>query len=1775
MSTMSSDEEEFYDADDSVSNVNHVEEENRSPASQQDSLHSQCHQTHEEPVPPEKVQVSEVTFNSVCLSWDTPAGEVWSYRVSCSCDGKTFQEMKTHSNSHTFSNLTPGKEYSFHVSTQLKNGNLSKPVVISAHLQPVPPEKVQVSEVTCNSVCLSWDTPSGEVWGYRVSCSCDGKTFQETKTHSNSHTFSNLTPGMKYSFHVSTQLKNGNLSKSVVTSAHSKTQLESLLEDLGLQKYYPGKLSLSDVLKIEEKTVTDDSAECHSDLSWCFLKRLMMVNVTARNVKCTPVSELTSDATNESKDLDHLDDMVNNPNLCDTINPLDIVTALFLCSNGFLQQEIALKMSMCQFSVPLLLPSSGTHQCTLMLWAMRDIVKKYRPHSLLENKGFTEERIVSSELPMVSFVRLGECSFSKSAILNKLLSNSQQYHDTFIHRDMECGDSPRKISDGLVEISWYLPCGNKNMDIFAESVAVANLRGDIASFEKQYSFLCQASAAVFVFFDNMDSQFLLKGQHNKAKIFLVCNVQCKSFSLDALKKVAAELNLNKSNIILKNKQMNDADFVKNLRNIVRDVVNNTETKMQVEQMANIADKLEILVDEDSPECKSAKQNADAITKKIQDIPKYKDDQLLLQGKLWKELTCLEKEECRLKEARDENIETYKSNLQEKKRKLRKQQNDYDMSSAMGCFIQAISSPGLERSYFLKWMRINLDNLSREKLSGLREQYKEKCQNSENKEEIKDLDLQLSNSSLGIEHFLREMGQLYECAASLPETEASRQQLRHLPRLCAELLLDGFPVELVDGDASNIPMRWVADVLSTLNDMVSPKNKILVITVLGVQSTGKSTLLNTMFGVQFAVSSGRCTRGAFMLLIKVEEDFKKVINCDFLVIIDTEGLKSPELAQLDDSYEHDHELATLVVGLSDVTIINIAMENLTEMKDILQIVVHAFLRMKEVGKKPKCQFVHQNVSDVSAHDKNVRDRTLLLQQLNEMTQAAARMEKKEENKNFTDVMEYNPDTGNWYIPGLWQGNPPMAPVSAGYSEAVYELKKNIVKILGETKSTANKVLDFLEWTKSLWTAVKHENFIFSFRNSLVADAYMTLCTNFNKWEWEFKKHMYTWTTTAERNIANFDTSEAETEEPNLDNLLCRLSNDALSELSKWEAALLQNLEQYFKQSDGHVHLVERYREDFSNSTKSLRGRLESSVLNQLKAAADIQQGNSKVKRLNKDHTKKLEDKVFQLIYECRKNNADMTDEELDKEFDKMWDKTVSELSLTDLKVSDIFGKVEYQLRINLSHKGSHASELLSQRKLPECGKESFKIKPEVWYKRIFRQDFTTALQQMSDSIIKSCKEKVSGHVQKKTNYHDTYILEILHLIDEGLNKSKDLQISIGMEVALKQHICGKSAHDFQKMHEDFIEENDPLKCLDKNKDKYRVDFKDIFLKRDQCQKKAEEFAKLCLRPAVEAYVSSSLGPDVIDAMLEGDNSAQFGTRILFQYSILKDLLSEFKFKKYLSFICSYEDFAKTWIFDQILKKFSNGTKMSELEDRHLTKSTDHIIKAIKEVQMKKSKNLLEFVEEIRKELKELVIPQDAFVAFNILNNANQEQFAHYLTISVEEMKQALRESFKQKDTKDRFEGLGMNPQDELFKKVIGCGKQCPFCTAPCEAGGEAHKEHWASIHRPQGLGQFRWHDSKKLVTDICSSAVNSEMRFRCHATNYESHPYQKYREIFPDWNIQADSSIEASDYWKYVMTEFNHKFAQTHGAKSADIPSAWHDIKRDSAEKSLNVSFNVK
>ncbi len=85
------------------------------------------------------------------------------------------------------------------------------------------------------------------------------------------------------------------------------------------------------------------------------------------------------------------------------------------------------------------------------------------------------------------------------------------------------------------------------------------------------------------------------------------------------------------------------------------------------------------------------------------------------------------------------------------------------------------------------------------------------------------------------------------------------------------------------------------------------------------------MLNAMFGLEFAVSAGRCTRGAFMQLIRVSDEMKTQMKLDYILVVDTEGLRALELAGTSTRH-HDNELATFVVGLGNLTLINIFGEN---------------------------------------------------------------------------------------------------------------------------------------------------------------------------------------------------------------------------------------------------------------------------------------------------------------------------------------------------------------------------------------------------------------------------------------------------------------------------------------------------------------------------------------------------------------------------------------------------------------------------------------------------------------------------------------------------------------------------------------------------------------------------------------------------------------------------------------------------------------------------------
>ncbi|KAI3359330.1 hypothetical protein L3Q82_002840 [Scortum barcoo] len=341
------------------------------------------------------------------------------------------------------------------------------------------------------------------------------------------------------------------------------------------------------------------------------------------------------------------------------------------------------------------------------------------------------------------------------------------------------------------------------------------------------------------------------------------------------------------------------------------------------------------------------------------------------------------------------------------------------------------------------------------------------------------------------------------AVNTQQTERGPTDWSKYPELAAELMISGHPMELMDGDAGHVPLTWISSLLDEVIKKLGDQ-RVFVLSVLGVQSSGKSTMLNVMFGPQFAVSAGRCTKGAFMHLVKVSEEIKRDFRFDYILVVDTEGLRAFELAGKA-TLHHDNELATFVVGLGNMTLINIFGENPAEMQDVLQIVVQAFMRMKKIQLSPSCVFVHQNVTDIAAAEKNMDGKRRLQEKLDQMAQLAAKEEVCEA-ECFSDIIAFDVQKDVKYFAQLWEGSPPMASPNPGYSESVQELK-NI--ILSKASQSAGITLsEFKSKIKDLWNALLNENFVFSFKNTLEIAVYRKLEVEYGNWTWALRKNMLT-------------------------------------------------------------------------------------------------------------------------------------------------------------------------------------------------------------------------------------------------------------------------------------------------------------------------------------------------------------------------------------------------------------------------------------------------------------------------------------------------------------------------------------------------------------------------------------------------------------------------------------------------------------------------------------------
>ncbi len=164
----------------------------------------------------------------------------------------------------------------------------------------------------------------------------------------------------------------------------------------------------------------------------------------------------------------------------------------------------------------------------------------------------------------------------------------------------------------------------------------------------------------------------------------------------------------------------------------------------------------------------------------------------------------------------------------------------------------------------------------------------------------------------------------------------------------EFVAAGFPFEIIDGDNFCFQHRFLSQILRRFSS-----KRILVISIIGPQNSGKSTLLNYMFGTLFDVREGRCTRGIYGSLVKLpkldqtrRETMENILDTDlqdidYMMLIDTEGILSIEKADK----EYERRLVLFCLAVSHLVIVNMMGDINEPLKDMLTLCADS---LKQIG-----------------------------------------------------------------------------------------------------------------------------------------------------------------------------------------------------------------------------------------------------------------------------------------------------------------------------------------------------------------------------------------------------------------------------------------------------------------------------------------------------------------------------------------------------------------------------------------------------------------------------------------------------------------------------------------------------------------------------------------------------------------------------------------------------------------------------------------------------------
>ncbi|CAF3857042.1 unnamed protein product [Rotaria sordida] len=249
-----------------------------------------------------------------------------------------------------------------------------------------------------------------------------------------------------------------------------------------------------------------------------------------------------------------------------------------------------------------------------------------------------------------------------------------------------------------------------------------------------------------------------------------------------------------------------------------------------------------------------------------------------------------------------------------------------------------------------------ENATPSEATGLRQQY-EMLLN-----QLRNVDSCLMNVDLTFGLFCDELFALWDHihrTQTSSEIKNLQNKFNLVATKLAELVYKGFALHILRGR----PLQSHSRLLKMCMEKLNLGDSVSILTVVGEQSSAKSSLLNSTFGCNFRVSAGRCTLGLYLGLAY----YKNMT----IIILDTEGLMSLE----ESGSIFDNQMVTMAVLSSNLVLINHKGEISSSLEGLIGMSLYAKIQIQSSPFKPKLLFV--------LRDQTQRDMKIFQQQLNRL------------------------------------------------------------------------------------------------------------------------------------------------------------------------------------------------------------------------------------------------------------------------------------------------------------------------------------------------------------------------------------------------------------------------------------------------------------------------------------------------------------------------------------------------------------------------------------------------------------------------------------------------------------------------------------------------------------------------------------------------------------------------------------------------------------------------